>query len=100
MKSKYYFCKILDDERCYLKKDLIELAKEIGLCEVAIIPAKIMSGEDFAWCSEYMDVVEVRSGDCGKFCPAYKPRNGKNGRCRHSHNCYEPIGEEIILKIN
>lgn len=27
---------------------------------------------------------------CGKECSYYKPRNGKNGRCRFSRNCYEP----------
>ena len=96
--SRYYFRED-DDERCYLKKDIIQDMKENGMELLKVFEAKIATGEDYAYCSKYQDAIEVRSGDCGKLCPDYQPRNGKNGRCRHSKNCYDPTDDFIILRV-
>lgn len=100
---KYYFEKsavLADDETgAYTKDYFIERMKEEGLTEIEVFPAIMMKGEDFGWCSEFGDAIEVRSGDCGRFCEHYNPRNGKNGRCRHSKNCYEPADKSIIIKL-
>lgn len=100
---KYYFEKsavLADDETgAYSKDYFIERMKEEGLTEIEVFPAVMMKGEDYAWCSEYCEPVEVKAGDCGKICENYKPRNGKNGRCRFSKNCYEPAEKSIILKL-
>jgi hypothetical protein len=97
--SEYYFCEKICDERCYTLATLIDMAKLEGLSEIKVSPAKIVTREDYAYCSFYQDAIEVRAGDCGKLCHDYQPRNGKNGRCRHSKNCYEPTDEQIIITI-
>ena len=96
---KYYF-RHKDSERCYTKDDLFDLFwSDEDITEMQVYPAKMMIGEPFAFCSEFGESIETRTGDCGKFCDKYSPRNGKNGRCRFSYNCYEPADEPIILKL-
>lgn len=94
---KYYF-EFLDAENCYLEDHFYELMKENKLSEMKIYPAKMVIGEEYFWCDEFGEVGE--SGDCcGKFnCAKYIPRNGKNGRCKHHRNTYEPIDQPIIIK--
>jgi len=95
---KYYFEKN-DSERCYSRQYFIEEMKEQGISEMVVYPAKMLTGELVAWCSIWGDAVETQRGDCGKDCDKYEPRNGKNGRCRYSNNCYEPEDKPITLKI-
>jgi len=95
---KLYF-DIHNEERCYPKDHFIQEMKDNFITEMQVHPAKMVTGEDFAFCTEFDDCVEVRTGDCGKFCESYSPRNGKNGRCKFSHNCYEPTDEIITFKI-
>lgn len=95
--AKFYFRQD-DDERCYLKKSIIEDMKENGIKELKIFEAKRDLNTDYFWCTYYLEVGEV-SEDCGRLCPAYEPRNGKNGRCRYSGSCYEPTEKFIILKL-
>jgi len=94
---KFYFAPDINDENCYTKKDIIEMMKEEGLTVTEIFPAKMVTGESYFWCSLFQDVGEVGES-CGRECTGYSPRNGKNGRCKHSKNCYEPADEPIILK--
>jgi len=98
---KYYFEKSEvingDETGAYSKDYFIEKMKEEGLTEIEVYPAVMLKGEQFAWCSEFQDTVEVRQGDCGRFCDKYSPRNGKNGRCRFSQNCYEPDENRLIV---
>ena len=95
---KYYFWED-DDERCYRKKDIIQDIKENGLTELKIFEAKRELGNDYFWCTEYQEIGETKES-CGRFCDMYKPRNGKNGRCRFSGHCYEPTEKFEIFKIN
>ena len=94
---KLYFSK-LDDERCYQLCDIINDANNSGLDEIEVTEAKRTTGEDYFFCTEFQDIGEVGQ-DCGKQCSQYKPRNGKNGRCRHSGFCYEPTDKKRIIKI-
>jgi hypothetical protein len=95
--SKYYFRED-DDERCYLRKQIIEDMKEEGIAGLKIIEAKRVTGESYFYCTVNQDIGEVGQG-CGKFCSQYKPRNGKNGRCRYSGYYYEPTEKSKILII-
>ena len=97
-RSKYYFRED-DDENCYSKKRILQDMKEEGITELKVFETKMVTGEDYAYCTDYQDIVEVRAGDCGISCPDYKPRNGKNGRCCYSKNCYEPADGFIFLSI-
>lgn len=96
-KEKFYFRED-DDERCYLKKDIIEDMRDGGITSLKIFEAKRMTGESYFWCSLNQEVGEVGQG-CGKYCSQYKPRNGKNGRCRFSSHCYEQTDKSITITL-
>lgn len=96
--AKFYFRED-DDERCFLKKDIIADMEENGISELKITEAKRTIGEDYFWCNINQDSGMVGES-CGRFCPDYKPRNGKNGRCRYSGHCYEPTDRIEIIKID
>lgn len=97
MKPKYYFG---DDEgNCYTLDCFIEQLGG-GLDELTVYPAKMITGESVYYCQKFREVGEVGEG-CGMICPGYYPRNGKNGRCRYSANCYEPMYDKPkILKLS
>ena len=95
---KYYFRDMYGEENCY-PKDYFEEQLGGDLTEMTIYPAKMIKGQLIAWCSEFGESMETQCGDCGKECDKYKPRNGKNGRCKFSKNCYEPINEPITIKL-
>ncbi len=95
--SRYYFtdelegnCYTLD----YFKEQLNEDNNEITLFE-----AEMETGESYFYCSLFGEIGEVGEG-CGRQCSKYKPRNGKNGRCRHSNNAYYTTGKSITIKFN
>ena len=94
---KYYF-ENKDSEMCYNKEHFQELMVEYDISEIEVYPAKMLIGELVAWCTKYGDAMETQRGDCGKDCDLYSPRNGKNGRCKYSKNCYEAIDKPVILK--
>jgi hypothetical protein len=90
MKAKYYFCEDYESaEKCFTLESMYEYMKDNGLTTLKIYPAKMLVGEDFYYCDEHQFSGIVGDG-CGKDCSEYNPRNGKNGRCRHSKNCYVP----------
>ena len=93
---KYYF-ENQDSELCYSKKYFMDLMEERGINEIEIFPAKILFGTGYFYCEEIGETGESGEG-CGRFCEFYKPRNGKNGRCRHHSNTYEPHDKSIKLK--
>ena len=95
---KFYFRADDDGSCCYLKKDILEQMKENFIDEIKVFKAKPVYGTGYFWCTVNQDVGEVGQG-CGKLCYQYKPRNGKNGRCRFSGYCYEPDDKPIILKL-
>jgi hypothetical protein len=96
--AKFYFREDNEEDGAYLKKQIIEDMKEEGIAELKIFEAQRMTGIGYFYCTELMEVAEVGEG-CGKFCKDYKPRNGKNGRCRFSGFCYEPIDKFEIIRL-
>ena len=99
MKARYYFSDI-DEEHCYSLDTIYEQMGEQEFDEITIFPAKMITRRGVYWCSFFGEVGEVGEG-CGKQCTEYKPRNGKNGRCRYSNNCYEPItSQPITINFN
>ena len=95
MKNKYYFSD-MDEERCYTMKSILDWMKDEGMEILTIYPAKMMTGDSFFYCSVHGECGEVGEG-CGRLCKEYNPRNGKNGRCRHSRNCYEALNDQPII---
>lgn len=95
---KYYFEKGDEDGLCYTREHFNFLMEERGITEIEVYPAKVMYGTGYFYCQEHGEMGEVSEGGCGKFCNFYKPRNGKNGRCKHSSSPYEPSELPIVLK--
>ena len=99
-KPQYFISDELSEERCYTLEGIRVLMQDEGYKTLTVYPAKIEYGMPYFFCSFYGEIGGVGEG-CGKLCDEYKPRNGKNGRCRHSKNCYEPdYNNPKILTIN
>ena len=97
-RQKYYFDATENEpEHCHTMKWHENDMREQGISERVLIEAKPSFGTGYFYCTEYDDVGEVGQG-CGKECKAYKPRNGKNGRCRFSHHLYEQTDKRITIK--
>ena len=92
-----YFFETQDSEMCYTKEHFLN-EMEDNLTEMEVYPAKMIVGEPFAWCTELETSIETRKDDCGKWCNDYAPRNGKNGRCKHSSNTYEASEIPVTIK--
>jgi hypothetical protein len=73
--------------------------KEEGIDEIELIEAEMEAGTGYFYCTQYGECGIVGES-CGKFCDEYKPRNGKNGRCRFSANTYEQTEKHFTLKTN
>lgn len=96
---KYYFENADGDGLCYTKDHFIDMMEERGITEMEVYPAIIETGTGFFYCQEHGETGESGEGSCGKSCDFYKPRNGKNGRCKHHTNCYTVADELVILKF-
>lgn len=94
--SKFYFYN-KDDEMCVtlpMVKDMMAFDK---VTEKEVIKAKMVIGHNIFYCSHFGEMGETDNG-CGKECKFYVPRNGKNGRCTKSKNCYEH-DTKILIKL-
>jgi hypothetical protein len=94
---KYYF-EYPDSENCYAEDFFKDEMRENGITEMVLYPAKMVKRESYFYCNEFSEVGEVGES-CGNLCGKYEPRNGKNGRCRHHRNCYEPSETPITIKV-
>lgn len=98
MKTKLYFdASERDPEQCYTMQHFRNEMAYANVSELTLIEARPSYGTGYFWCKELQEVGEVGES-CGKQCHAYKPRNGKNGRCVHSHHLYEPGENRITIK--
>lgn len=95
----YYFAPELCEEACYRLETIKDLAKMDGIKEVEVFKAKRVTGEGHYYCTFFGEPGDSSDGNCGKQCIEYSPRNGKNGRCRHSGYCYEKAGEKRTIKV-
>lgn len=95
MSKQYYFYED-DAEECYQRKHIIDMMREDGITEKEVFKAITEKVEGYFWCRESSDIGE--SGQCGKICEAYTPKNGKTGMCKYQGKLYAP-GEEVTIKI-
>lgn len=96
-KEKYYF-ENEDAENCWTEEYFQDQMRVNELTEISVleaIPVKIKISE-YIYCKEIGEVGEKR--ECGKEYPYYKPRNGKNGMCKHRGKLFEH-GDDVILKL-
>lgn len=94
MKRKLYFLNE-DAENCYTEAYFQKMMVEEGLDEISVFTAVKSPEKEYIYCRAVDACGE--SGECGKSCSDYEPRNGKNGCCRHRSAIYE-WGEEVTLK--
>lgn len=86
------------DEFCFTKAQIIAQMKLDEIAEKEVFDAKIAKNTGYFFCKQYSEVGEVGQG-CGKECTFYVPRNGKNGRCKHSGHVYENTGVKVKIKV-
>lgn len=94
--SNYYF-ESLDAEMCYSKDYFTSLLAESEQDSMTVYKARPLYGEEFFYCKKYQEV-GMKDEGCGRSCPHYSPRNGKNGRCRFSTHTYENTEQPVIIK--
>lgn len=99
---KYYFRKD-DDEKCYNLKALHHYMRENRIDTMEVYEAKMETGTGLFYCTESQESYETKDfwgvSNCGKECTTYKPRNGKNGRCKNHQNTYEQTDKVKIITI-
>ncbi len=89
-----------DEAMCHEIGHHLDLLKMDQLPEVRLYPAKMDTGLSVFFCREFGELGE-KGESCGRQCDSYAPRNGKNGRCRHSANTYDIVHDKpIILKAD
>lgn len=95
MKAKLYFSDKDGDFCCGLEDIQNELRFEPG-DKMEIWEAVKDVNREHRWCAEACEPILKGDGSCGKDCPWYDPRNGKNGCCKALRSCYVP-GRKFIL---
>ena len=93
--KRYYF-EIGSDEGCMPLSQHIETSKEFKT-DIKLEEAEIEYNTDYFYCSFYSDCMLKEDLYCGSACKGYKPRNGKNGRCKESKNCYSGNGKFLTV---
>jgi len=94
--AKFYFQK--DDESCYDLQYHIDYMIEHGIQEMEVFEAVPEFGTGYFFCKHFSEVGLSGEETCGSHCEAYKPRNGKNGRCVHHGYVYE-FGKSKLIRI-
>jgi len=95
---KLYFSKEIGDEFCYPKAEIIEYMKENDISEMEVTEAEMETDTVYFYCREFQEIGDVGQG-CGRMCKKYAPRNGKNGRCKHSANPYSKSYRKLTIII-
>ena len=96
--AKKYFRKG-DDDCCYELPYHYDYMKEKNLKELELIEASREISTGMFWCNELQEIGNTNNGSCGKMCDEYKPRNGKNGLCKHWRHPYSYTDKNKILKL-
>ena len=94
--KRYFFQK--DDENCYTLDYHLQSMAENYIKEMDVYLAERETQSDYLFCHHFQESGE--RGECGKHCEAYKPRNGKNGVCKHFGYTYEQTEQCFTLRID
>ena len=84
------------DDITYTLATIKEWMRDNEVNELKAFKAVPTSDPYYMYCTRFDEIGE--KGNCGKFCEAYAPRNGKSGACRHLGKLYDE-GEEVIIRI-
>ena len=84
----FFYSADSEPEFCHSLKYYKRTFSECGATTIKLTEAVPDFKSGFFFCREYDFCGEVSRSDCGSNCKSYAPRNGKNGRCKHSTHCY------------
>lgn len=86
-------------EMCYPLKVWRNRIAKRNIQSITLTEMQVMKNSGFFWCKEFQSIGDVSEKSCGKMCELYRPRNGKNGRCKSSKSPYEPAdnGNTVTL---
>lgn len=98
MSKRIFYFYNEDDENCMSMEAIKEQMAEDGLTEKTVCEADIDTDNSYFWCTENGAAGVKGEDTCGKDCEVYKPRNGKNGCCKHLRRCRIP-GRDVVVKI-
>ena len=84
--AKYFFITSSDEQTTDFE-GVMDHLNYIDENEIEVFEAKKVVGANYFFCKDSFEAGE--KGNCGKSCTAYKPRNGKNGICKHNRPVYE-----------
>jgi hypothetical protein len=91
---KYYF--LNEDSECHSIEWFKEYMLEYNLDKLEVFRAVKDPCKDYFFCQKYGELGDT--GNCGKECKNYEPRNGKSGCCKHHTHCNEQ-GEKVTLEM-
>jgi len=100
MNNKKFSDTKYDDELCYTLKYFKDFVRPDADDDLILELMEPEYGNGFFYCSEFFLVGEVSEGGCGTICKSYDPRNGKNGRCKHSKSTFVGTGRKFKLTID
>lgn len=88
-----------EEEMCYGLATIKDEMRMDGIKELEVIEAEIDRGTGMFWCMELQEIGDKADSGCGKMCDSYKPRNGKNGICKHHRNTYSYTDKVMTIKV-
>lgn len=91
-KNKLYFAN--DDDMAYPIDWHIFKMKEAGINKLDVFKAEVERGTGYFFCRFNQQVGET--GNCGKLCIGYDPRNGKSGICKNYGYVYSRGDKKTI----
>ena len=95
LRKRYYFQNT--DADCYTLDYHLQYMTENDIKEMDVYLAERETKSDYFYCKHFQEIGERGYGECGNFCKAYTPRNGKSGVCKHFGYTYEQT--ETLVKI-
>jgi hypothetical protein len=87
-----------NSEICYSEDYFQDLMNFEGWSEMDVVEAIPERIPGVFWCNVHCFCGENTAHTCGRQCREYKPRNGKNGRCRHHSVNLFTHGNPVTLK--
>lgn len=95
--QELYF-RFKDSEVCHSIDYFFDEMIEGNINEIEVYKAIPELMRDVFWCKVQCFCGDSGNNECGRDCRDYKPRNGKNGVCKHlTHKMYVH-GEKVIIR--
>ena len=99
MKRQKFYFESIEHDVCHTEEYFQDLMMFGCATEVEVIEAILdLTGGGVFWCKVYSFCGDDTSDSCGKQCEEYKPKNGKNGCCKHHTSWLFLHGDKVTLK--